>query len=170
MEFAELINSRYSVRVYKPDPIEDEKLNRVLEAARIAPSAANRQPFKIIVVHTKGREEELSRIYPAPWFAHAPIVICVCGIHSDGWTRKADKKNYTEVDVAIAMDHIVLAATNEGLGTCWIGAFDQDAARKILKLPRTAEPVIFTPIGYSADEPRPKIRKDLSELVSYEHY
>lgn len=169
MEFSELITRRYSVRAYRSDPVEDEKLQRVLEAARLAPTAANRQPFQLIVIHTAGREKELKRIYDADWFTRAPLVICACSVPAQGWSRK-DGKNYSDVDVAIVMDHLVLAATDAGLGTCWIGAFDPDAAREVLGLPEGVEPIAFTPLGYPADQPRPKRRKALSELVRYERW
>jgi nitroreductase len=169
MEFSNLIRSRYSVRAYKPDPVEEDKLQQVLEAARLAPTAANRQPFQLIVIHTAGREEELGRIYGAPWFVQAPLVICICGLPGQGWVR-ADGKNYTDVDVAIVMDHLILAATDLGLGTCWIGAFDPRAARQVLGIPDDVEPIAFTPLGYPADQPKPKKRKELSTLVRYERW
>ena len=169
MQFSELINKRYSVRSYKPDLVEDDKLQYVLEAARLAPTAANRQPFQFIVVHTTGREEELRRIYNSPWFVEAPIVICACGLPTQGWVRR-DGKSYCDVDVTIAMDHLILAATDLGLGTCWIGAFNPVATREILGLPDTVEPIAFTPLGYPADQPRLKRRKPLDELVRYEHW
>jgi nitroreductase len=167
VEFAELIQKRYSVRAYRPDPVEETKLQAVLEAARLAPTAANRQPFELIVIPTKGREAELRRIYRREWFVQAPFVLCACAIPAQGWVRM-DGKPYVDVDVTIAMDHLILAATNLGLGTCWIAAFDPDAAREVLSLPEGVEPVVFTPLGYPADRPRPKERKALSELVRYE--
>jgi nitroreductase len=170
MEFSELIETRYSVRAYKPDPVEDEVLNQVLEAARLAPTAINAQPFQLIVIHTAGRGAELRRIYNWDWFVQAPLVICACGIPAKGWIRRRDGKNYTEVDVAIAMDHLILAATDVGLGTCWIGAFDPTGAREVLGLPDGVEPIAFTPLGYPADQPGPKERKALSELVRYERW
>jgi nitroreductase len=166
MDFFELIQKRYSVRAYKPDPIEDEKLHQILGAARLAPTAANRQPFQIIVLKTAGREAELRRIYPRDWFVQAPFVLCACGIPAKNWVRR-DGKNYNDVDVAIVMDHLILAAANAGLGTCWIGAFDPAAARQVLALPDGVEPIAFTPLGYPADSPRPKQRKPLTELVRY---
>lgn len=169
MEFSELIKKRYSVRAYKPDPVEDEVLNQVLEAARLAPTAANRQPFQLIVIPTAGREAELRRIYDRDWFVQAPLVICACGIPAQGWVRQHGK-NYTDVDVAIAMDHLILAATSLGLGTCWIAAFDPTAAREVLGLPDGVEPIAFTPLGYPADQPKPKKRKALSELVRHERW
>ena len=169
MEFSELVRERYSVRAYKPDPVEDEKLERVLEAARLAPTAANRQPFQVIVIRTEGREEELADVYGKTWFVEPPLVICVCGLPERAWTRR-DGKSYVDVDSAIVMDHIILAATDEGLGTCWVGAFDPDAAREVLGLPDDVEPIAFTPLGYPADQPKSKKRRPLDDLVRHERW
>ncbi|MGB9723932.1 MAG: nitroreductase family protein [Chloroflexia bacterium] len=169
MDLFEVISGRYSVRAYRSDPVEEEKLLRILEAARLAPTAANRQAFQILVISTAGREKELGRIYGAAWFTQAPLVLGVCTLPKQAWTRK-DGKNYADVDAAIVMDHIVLAATALGLGTCWVAAFDPVAAREVLGLPPEVEPVVFTPLGYPADFPRPKKRKELAELVRYERW
>jgi nitroreductase len=166
MDFSELIRQRYSVRAYRPDPVAEETLQQVLEAARLAPTAANRQPFQLSVIPTAGREAELQRIYRREWFVQAPLVICISSVPAQGWVRM-DGKSYVDVDVAIAMDHLILAATELGLGTCWIGAFDPDAAREVLNLPDGLEPLLFTPLGYAADQPRPKQRKPLAELMQH---
>jgi nitroreductase len=165
MNFQDLIKARYSVRAYKPDPVADDKLARVLEAARIAPTAANRQAFRIIVIPTKGREAELRRIYVREWFVQAPLLLCVCAVPSEGWVRKADGWNAAEVDATIVMTHIVLAAAEEGLATCWIAAFDPAAAREVLGLPPEIIPSAFTPLGYAADTAAPKRRRLLADLV-----
>jgi len=107
VNFQELIRARYSVRAYKPDPVEDEKLERVLEAFRLAPTACNLQPFKVVVVRTKGREEELRRIYKRDWFVQPPYVAAVCSIPKESWVRKWDGWNSHEVDATIAMDHLI---------------------------------------------------------------
>ena len=167
MEFSDLIRTRYSVRAYTRVPVPEEKLQAVLDAARLAPTAANRQPFQLIVIPTSGREDELKRIYNRDWFVQAPLIICICALPERGWVR-SDGKIYTDVDAAIAMDHLILAATDVGLGTCWIAAFDPVAAREVLGLAEGQEPVAFTPLGYAADQPRPKTRKPLSDLVRYD--
>jgi len=169
MEFGDLIRKRYSVRSYQSRPVEDEKLKAVLDAARLAPTAVNKQPFRLIVVKTEGRKEELKRVYHADWFSQAPLVICACTVKSESWTRR-DGRNYVEVDTTIAMDHLILQATALGLGTCWIAAFDADAAREVLKIPEDVEPLLFTPLGYPADELGDKSRKELDELVYYEEW
>jgi len=169
MDFSDLSQQRYSARAYKPDPVEDEKLQRVLEAARLAPTAANRQPFQLIVIQTAGRQAELKRVYHREWFSQAPLVIGVCALPVAAWVRR-DGKNYADVDATIAMDHLILAATDLGLGTCWVAAFDPVAAREVLQLPDGVEPIAFTPLGYPADQPKRKERKPLAELVRYEHW
>lgn len=166
MDFFEVVSRRCSVRSYRSDPVEEEKVQRILEAGRLAPTAANRQAFQIFVIPTAGREKELGRIYGASWFVQAPLILGVCTLPNRAWTRK-DGKNYADVDAAIVMDHIILAATALGLGTCWVAAFDPVAAREVLGLPPEMEPVVFTPLGYPADSPKPKKRKELSELVRY---
>lgn len=169
MEFEKLIQARYSVRAYKRDPIPDQVLVKVLEAARLAPTAANRQPFRILVVHTDGREEELKRIYGRDWFVQPPLVIVLCGLTDKCWVR-ADGKSFCDIDAAIVMDHLILAAADQGLGSCWIGAFDAQAARQILKLPDSVEPIAFTPLGYPTDKPGEKKRKPIVKLVQYESW
>jgi nitroreductase len=170
MDFFEVINKRYSVRAYKADPVPDEVLKQVLNAAVIAPTAANKQPFQIIVIETNGRVEELKQIYNREWFVQAPLVLCFCGVPEQGWARRMDSKSYMMVDVAIAADHLILAAAALGLGTCWIAAFDVNAARTVLGLPETVEPIIFTPLGYPADQPKGKTRKSPDDLVRYNRW
>jgi nitroreductase len=170
MNFQELIKKRYSVRAYRPDPVEEDKLARVLEAARLAPTAANRQAFRIIVLPTKGRETELRRVYGRDWFTEAPLVLAVCAVPAESWVRKTDGWSAAEVDATIAMAHIVLAAAEEGLGTCWIAAFDPGAAREVLGLPADVIPSAFTPLGYPADSPTPKKRRLFADIVLKERW
>jgi nitroreductase len=169
MDIYEVIQKRASTRAYRPDPVEEEKVNLILESMRLAPTAANRQPFKFIVIHTAGKETELRRIYNAPWFVRTPIIICGCAVPAIAWIRR-DGKNYCDVDVAIAMDHLILTAAGLGLGTCWIAAFDPVAAREVLGLPDEVEPIVLTPLGYGDDQPGLKKRKSLSQIVTYEHW
>ena len=170
MEFTRLIRERYSVRAYTKREIPPDVLERVLDAFILAPTAANRQPFGLVVIETEGREEELRRVYRNDWFAQQPpLVVCVCTTPDTAWTRR-DGKNYSDVDAAIAMDHLILAAANEGLGTCWIGAFDPVAAKSVLDLPEGVEPIAFTPLGYPADTAGPKRRRALEKLVHYDRW
>ena len=167
MEFLELVNNRYSVRAYKSIPVEEDKLKQILEAARLAPTGANRQSFQLIVIHTADREDELRLIYDKPWFVQAPVIICACATTIEG---RPFREGGSYRDVAIVMDHLILAATSLGLGTCWIGAFDPTTVRDILGLPEEARPIVFATIGYSNDQPGPKKRKPINELIRYEHW
>jgi nitroreductase len=169
MDFQELIRKRYSCRQYAADPLKEDHLNKILEAARLAPTAANRQPFRIIIIRTENNQEELLGIYPRDWFVQPPLVLCVCCIPEEGWRRKKyDNKSYAVVDAAIVLDHITLQAADLGVGTCWIGDFNPEAAREYLQLPADVEPVAFTPLGYPLDQVREKTRKTLEELIRYD--
>lgn len=170
MDFQDLVRSRYSCRSYREDPVADDQLAQVLEAARLAPTADNRQPFRIVVIRTAGREQDLRRVYAKDWFVQAPLVIAACGVVEETWVRRYDGKSYNDVDVAIVMDHLILAAADLGLGTCWVAAFDPAAAREVLALPEDVEPVAFTPLGHPADSAKPKVRRSLDELVKQERY
>jgi nitroreductase len=174
MMFLDLVRRRYSVRAYRPDPVPDDLLASVLEAGRLAPTASNRQPFRIIVVHTRGREAELRRIYDSEWFVQAPLILCVCAVRAEAWRRTMyDGRSHADVDAAIVMDHLTLAAADLGLGTCWIAAFDPAAAREILAIPEEGEPMLFTPLGFAGDappSPRHAERRPLEELVRYERW
>lgn len=167
MALLDLLAKRYSVRSYKPDMVEDEKLQKILEAARLAPTACNLQPFKLLVIQTAGRQEELRKIYGKEWFTQAPYVLGIVRVQGADWVRKSDQKAYGEVDIGIVFEHLVLEATELGLGTCWIGAFDPVAAVDVLKLKSDWVPVAFTPLGYPADALRTKTRKPLTDLVVY---
>ena len=143
MDFDDVINKRYSVRGYLDKEVEDEKLEYVLKAATIAPTGVNNQPFKVFVIDTKKNKESLSEIYGAKWFVEAPYVLCVVANVDEAWTRPWDGKNIADIDATIVMDHIILAATNVGLGTCYIAAFKADKAREFLNLnDNNADPII----------------------------
>jgi nitroreductase len=169
MDFLKLVEARWSVRAYQSTPVEEEKLSQVLEAARLAPTAKNLQPFRLIVVHTRGRESELRRVYDQEWFLQAPLVIFACAVPAEAWVRE-DGANLHQVDVAIVMDHLILAATALGLGTCWVASFDVEAAREVLGIPAAIEPLVVTPLGYPADEAGAKTRRPQADLVRYEHW
>jgi nitroreductase len=164
MDFQDLVAGRYSVRAYQPDPVSHADLVKILEAARLAPTAANRQPVRVLAIPTAGREEALGRIYHRPWFVAAPMVIGVCAVPAEGWVRK-DGRNHADIDAAIVMDHIVMQATDLGLGTCWVCNFDVAAAREVLHLPEGVEPIAFTPLGRPADDARAKVRRELRDLL-----
>jgi nitroreductase len=171
MDFRNLAAARCSVRAYRPDPVPEPLLLEVLEAARLAPSACNRQPFRVVVVRTRGREADLLRVYPKEWFVQAPLVLAVCAVPAEAWVRsRHDGWSAAETDATIATDHMLLAAADRGLGTCWIAAFDPRAAREVLGLPEGVVPVAFTPLGWPAEAPGPKERKPLEDLVLHERW
>ena len=169
MELYEAIEKRYSVRAYEDRPVEQDKLDRILEAARLAPSGSNRQPWKFVVVRDAATRKKL---VPAccdqAFVGQAPVVIAGVGSMPDR-TMHCDVPG-DPVDVAIAMEHIALAATAEGLGTCWIGAFHQDPVREVLGISKDAKVIEVMALGYPADRPKAKSRKPVEEIVCYEKY
>jgi nitroreductase len=164
MDFLELVKTRYACRSYQPRLIEQEKLLRVLEAARFAPSGSNRQPWKFILVQDDEAKRRLVRACANQRFiATAPLVVAGCGLMPDRMMSSGVPGD--PVDLAIAMEHLSLAATAEGLATCWIGAFSQDEVREVLGVPPTAKVIALMTIGYPADAPRAKARKPFTEIV-----
>lgn len=169
MSFLELALKRSSVRAYTTDPVPEDLLQKVLEAGRIAPSAANFQPWHFIVVRDPAIQRALGDAYAKTWFWQAPVIIVVCVETARAWTR-FDGKNFAWVDGAIAMDHMTLCATDLGLGTCWVGAFDATKVKKTLGIPEGVEPVAMTPLGKAANAPAPKKRKELKDILHQEKW
>jgi len=172
-DFLELAKKRYSVRNFLDQPVEEEKLLHILEAARIAPSAVNFQPWHIVVIREKEKRSELAITYNRSWFLQAPVVLIVCSDHRTSWKR-ADGKDHADIDIAIITDHMTLAAAELGLGTCWVCNFDAKKCREILNLPDHIEPVVYLPIGYpirNPEEPsRHLVRKKLEEIIHWDKY
>jgi len=166
MDIYEIIKKRRSVRSYKPDPVEEEKIQRLLDIARSAPSAANRQPVCFVAVKNEKIRLQLKKAYDEKWFYTAPLIICACYIPEKAWKR-SDGKNYADIDAAIAMDHLILAATAEGLATCWVAAFKTSFVKTILNLPPGIEPIAMTPVGYPLEIPEPTYRKPQEEMVTF---
>jgi nitroreductase len=169
MELKEVIKNRKSIRDYEDKPIPEDKLLRVLEAARLAPSGGNRQEWKFIIVRDSQRRQKLAQAAEGQTFVgKAPVVIAavatqpipmmICGVPAYA------------VDLSIAVDHLTLAAVDEGLGTCWIGAFSQEATRKILNVPAKYKIVVLMPLGFPQEPGRPKNRKPLNEIICYETF
>ncbi len=169
MEVKEAIQTRRSVRAYQDKEIPDEKIKKVLEAARLAPSANNHQPWKFIVVKNSQLREQLARAAANQSFVgEAPVIIVAVALLTEH-IMGCDVPSYP-VDLAIAVDHMTLLAVDEGLGTCWIGAFYQDEVRKILNIPKKYKVVALLPLGFPADKPKSKFRKSLEEIVCYETF
>lgn len=164
MQTFETIYKRRSVRVYKDQSIEKEKIDKLIDAARLAPTAGNRQKFKLIIVNyeEKDLKKTLAVACNQQHFVGTASHI-VAGISEPDY-------KWHQVDTAIVLEHIVLEAVELGLGTCWIGAFKEDDVKKILKIPEDKKVVALLIIGYPDENPPSKPRKDVSELVSYNRY
>lgn len=164
MNFLDLVKSRYSCRAYTPRRVEAEKLTYVMECVRLAPSAVNKQPWRFHIVTDDKRLEELRKCYNRDWFKTAPACIIASVLHDEEWVR-ADGKRHGDIDIAIAVEHLCLAATEQGLGTCWVCNFDAELCRELFELPQDEEPAVLIPIGYPADELREKKRKTTEEIT-----
>lgn len=172
MDFLSLAKKRYSVRKYKDLPVEPEKIAQILEAGRVAPTGANRQPQRILVVQT---EQGLEKLKKAARFYDAPVVMIVCTAPDEAWVRKKDGKNIAEIDASIVTDHMMLEATSLGLGSLWICWFDPDVLREEFQIPDSLVPVNLLAIGYADGEPASENRHDeqrkpLHETVSFENW
>jgi nitroreductase len=164
MDFFEGVESRRSIRKYKPDVIPHEDLHKILEAARLAPSAANRQPWSFILVRDAERKKALAEVARKQAFL-ADAYVIVVAISNPRISEKWHDK-----DVMIAIEHMVLAATALGYGTCWIGAFTEEAVKTLLKIPNEMHVVALLPIGRPDETPSPKSRKTKQEIFFDEEY
>ncbi len=166
MNFLELAQARYSVRAFSDKAVEPEKLAYIMECARYAPSAVNYQPWKFYVVKSPAAREKMQKVYPREWFRSAPLYILACGDSSLSWKRSFDGKDHLDIDVAIAVEHICLAAIGQELGSCWVCHFDVDLCKEEFKLPPEMVPVAVIPVGYPVQErSRWSERKNLSEIM-----
>jgi len=165
MDVFEIIRQRYSCRRYLPKAVEEEKLRQVLDAARLAPSASNRQEWRLVVVTDRAKREQLMAAASNQTFVGDAAVVIACCAETDGHVMRCGEKCYP-IDVAIAIDHMTLAATALGLATCWVGAFDAAATRKILGIPDSIPVVQLLALGYPADAPpAQKPRLALEKIV-----
>lgn len=160
----DIIDGRYSCRSYLEKNVEEEKLQYIKECMRLAPSAVNRQPWKFRIVRSDEGKELLRRCYTRDWFRGAPLYILASVLHDEEWVR-ADGKHHGDIDVAIAVEHLCLAATEQGLATCWVCNFDAALCHSLFHLEATEEPAVIIPIGYaaSADVPERK-RKAMQDI------
>jgi nitroreductase len=169
MDVFDAISQRSSVRAYKGTDVEEDKLRKILEAARLSPSASNRQEWKFIIVRDKETKKKLAKAAFGQFFiGEAPVVIVACGTETKA-IMACGQPAYT-VDVSIACAFMILQAYELGLGTCWIGAFEEDEVKKILKIPEEVRVVAMTPLGYPNQPPSQKFRKSLDQIVCYEKY
>jgi len=171
MEYTELIHTRQSVRNYDPTrPVPKEILEKILDAGRLAPSARNYQPWKFLVISSPVMLEKVRACYSRDWFKEAPQILVLLGLKNQAWNRSYDGYNSIETDVAIAMTHIILAAENEGVGACWVAAYNPALLNEAIKPGENQLIFGITPLGY----PKPgfqktfmKKRKSLEEIVEF---
>ncbi len=180
MEFIDVIQARMSVREYSEKKVEDEKINYVLECARLAPSFMNKQCWRFIVIQDTQTIEQIAKTTVFNrWLKTAPVVIVACADPTDSGTNNSIE--YHTVDVSIALEHIILAATDLGLGTCWIAGFNEEKIKGLLEIPKRIRIVALTPMGYPVDKKgiteqitktllKANKRKTLDEIVHYEHW
>jgi len=167
----DLIETRRSIRSYKSEEIEEEKLNYILQAFRKAPSAKNLQPWKLVVVRNKKTRTDLAIACNNQTFMEeAPVIIVACADEEEAYGAMGGYMNSYPIDIALALEHLILAATEQGLGTCWIGSFKEQLVKDILNAPDNIKVVALTPVGYPAREAPIRSRKPLTEIVCYDKY
>lgn len=171
MEMTALVKARYSLRSYDPARgVDRSHLYTLLNTARLAPSARNQQPWHILVVESPAARAAVCRAYPRDWLKNAPVILVVKGKRSQAWNRESDGYNSLETDLTILMDHLILTATDLGLGTCWIANFDPVALQGALDLPEDETVFALTPLGYPPEghqAPEVKPRKTLEEMSTF---
>ena len=171
MSVLKVIQDRRSVRKYREDSIPEDVLLRVLEAVRWAPSGKNLQPWKFILVRDSTLKEKLARASAGQFFiAQAPIVVVACGFPDQCYSRMGRYMKSWPVDVAIALEHLILQAWEEGLGTCWIGSFEEEEVKSILHIPDQVKVLALTPLGYPAHFPSSRGRKSLEQIISSDRF
>ena len=164
MSFLDLVKQRYSCRSYQTKSVEQEKIDYVMECVRFAPSAVNKQPWRFHVITKDDDRKKLQQCYNREWFTTAPMYVIASVLHDEEWVR-SDGKQHGDIDIAIAVEHLCLAATEQGLATCWVCNFDAEQCRQQFSLAANEEPAVLIPIGYAADEAKEKARKTAEEII-----
>jgi nitroreductase len=171
MDVFEVLKKRRSIRKYQSKPVENEKVQKVLEAARLGPSANNQQPCHFIVVTKSEVKESLRTAYDRTWFLASPVVIVGCVNPKEAWRKSMFGDDYWKVDLAIAMQNLILTATDLGLGSCWITDFDEKAVKKALNIPSEIRVVAMATMGYADEEKEPATdRKPLESMIHHERW
>ncbi len=169
MSLDEIIHQRHSIRKYTTQPIDNQIVEQIIESARLAPSAVNYQPWRFLVCQSEHAKKAVYESYPREWFKAAPLYIIACGDRNESWKRSCDGKDHMDIDIAIAVEHMVLKITDLGLGTCWVCNFNPQVIKEKLALEKNMEPVVILPIGYPQESETPvnKKRKPLEDIVSW---
>lgn len=166
MEFKELANNRYSVRRFTAKTVSEEALGYILECARLAPSAVNYQPWHFYVVRGEDTRAVVQQSYDREWFKSAPVYIVCAVCHGEEWVRQSDSKPHGNIDIAIAAEHICLAAAEQRLGTCWVCNFDAKLLAESLRMPAGHEPAVIVALGHPEGPVAEKKRKNIDEIVT----
>lgn len=164
MNFLELAKDRYSCRDYQACNVEKEKLEYILECVRLAPSAVNKQPWRFHIISSEEGKAKMQQCYNRDWFKTAPMYIIASILHDEEWVR-GDGKHHGNIDIAIAVEHLCLAATEQGLATCWVCNFNAILCKQLFALPESEEPAVIIPLGYAADKIKEKQRKSIDEVM-----
>lgn len=171
MELDNIIQQRKSIRKYTDQPVDKETIEKILESARLAPSAVNFQPWKFYVCTSEEAKKAVRDSYNREWFAAVQVYLIACGDHDKSWKRPNDGKDHCDIDIAIAVEHIVLKVTDMGLATCWVCNFDAQQIKRFLQLPDSLEPMVLLPLGYPVEnyeaDARNKKRNALSEISEW---
>ncbi|HCB88682.1 MAG TPA: nitroreductase [Porphyromonadaceae bacterium] len=170
MKLDEIIQLRRSVRKFKDQSIDKEVIGEIIESARLAPSAVNFQPWKFYICRSEEAKKIMRQSYPREWFNSAPLYILACGDHQQSWKRPCDGKDHLDIDIAIAVEHMVLKITELGLGTCWVCNFNPQTVKEGLQLSENVEPIVLLPVGYPENvdpDPRNKKRKSPEEITKW---
>ncbi len=171
MSVMDVIRARRSVRAYKDQPIPEEVLDRVMEAARLAPSGKNLQPWKFILVKDPDMRLKLAEASRAQYFmAQAPVIVVACGYPDRCYQRQGNYMTSWPIDVSIALEHLMLKAQEEGLGTCWIGAFEEITVKALLQIPPEVKVLALTPLGLPDEAPAERGRLSMDRIRCFEKY
>ena len=170
MSLDEIIQQRKSIRKYTNQEVDKQTIVEIIESARLAPSAVNFQPWKFYVCQSEESKQIVRESYPREWFNAAQLYIVACGNHDESWKRPCDGKDHLDIDIAIAVEHMVLKITELGLGTCWVCNFNPQIIKNGFRLAENMEPLVLLPIGYPQNneaDPRNKKRKSLEEITEW---
>jgi len=163
----DIIKNRYSCRAYTDEAVSNEQLDYIKECVRLAPSAVNKQPWHFRIITADDDKEKVRQCYDREWFYTAPMYIIASVMHNEEWVR-ADGKAHGNIDIAIAVEHLCLAATEQGLGTCWVCNFDLQKMHSLFNMPEEEEPAVIIPLGHPAKDITPKKRKETDDIFFYQ--
>lgn len=165
MRLLDLIRNRYSCRTYSDKAVTPQQMEYIKECVRLAPSAVNKQPWRFRIVDTDEGRKKIRQCYDREWFKSPQIYVIATVLHNEEWVR-ADGKAHGNIDIAIAVEHLCLAATEQGLGTCWVCNFNVEKCQELFSIPECEEPAVLIPIGYPDDTTPTKNRKHINEIWS----